>query len=444
MIWLAGLALAGDPFARDVTVETLDNGLVVIVSEDHRTDTVALHLTYGVGSRDEKPGELGCAHLFEHLMFEGSANVGNNMFDEWLTAAGGSNNAYTSDDVTAYHMSFPSGALDLALFLESDRMAFLEAGLDQTNLENQQGVVLQERAEGHARPYGRDWSAISRLSYPEGHPYHHPVIGTVADIEGFEVEGVTDFWQRHYRSQNAVLAIVGAVDSEKALEQVRHWFSDVPDRGEPVDRGPEAFEPALTDRHGVIEDDVEERVLWMMWPAVPMGHPDEPALDMLTNVMSLGRGSRLDDALYHQSSIATQVGMFTSMSERAGQVMVRVGSDKTSLAKLRKKVDKQLATLVKKPPTAKEIERARRAVRGWMLDDWERPEDVAETLVDCYRKTGEANCLASEWDRYQAVTSADVVRVAETYLLDVEPSTLSNIPRGDDGALEGAEPMELP
>ncbi len=444
MIWFVGLALAGDPFARDVTVETLDNGLVVIVTEDHRTDTVALHLTYGVGSRDEKPGELGCAHLFEHLMFEGSANVGNNMFDEWLTAAGGSNNAYTSDDVTAYHMSFPSGALDLALFLESDRMAFLEAGLDQTNLENQKGVVLQERAEGYARPYGRDWSAISRLSYPEGHPYHHPVIGTVADIEGFEVEGVTDFWRRHYRPQNAVLAIVGAVDTEKALERVRHWFSDVPDRGEPVDRGPAAFEPPLTDRHGFLEDDVEERVLWMMWPAVPLGHADEPALDLLTNVMSLGRGSRLDDALYHRSSIATQVGMFTSLSERAGQVMVRVGSDKTSLAKLRKKVDKQLAMLVKKPPTDKEVERARRAVRGWMLDDWERPEDVAETLVDCYRKTGEANCLASEWGRYQAVTSADVVRVAQTYLLDVEPSTLSNIPKGDDGALGGAEPMELP
>lgn len=444
MIWLAALALAGDPFARDVTVETLENGLVVIVSEDHRTDTVALHLTYGVGSRDELDGEFGCAHLFEHLMFEGSANVGNNMFDEWLTAAGGWNNAYTSDDVTAYHEAFPSGALDLALFLESDRMGFLEAGIDQKNLENQQGVVLQERAEGYAQPYGRDWDALSRLTYPEGHPYHHPVIGTVADIEGFEVDGVVDFWKRHYRSDNAVLAIVGAVETDDVLERVRWWFSDVPVREVPGEREVEPLSSSLTDRHGLLEDDVEERVLWMVWPGVPLGHADEPALDMLTNVLSYGQGTRLDDALYFKSSKASQVTAFAAMSERAGQVMVRVGSEKTPLAKLRKLVDKQVASIVKKPPTEAEVERARQGIRTGMLDNWERPEDVAGTLVDCYRQTGEANCLASQWARYEAVTSEDIVRVAQTYLLDVEPSTLSNIPRGDDGALEGAVPVELP
>ncbi len=443
MIWLAGLALAADPFARDVTVETLDNGLTVIVSEDHRTDTVALHLTYGVGSRDELPGEFGCAHLFEHLMFEGSANVPTNMFDEWLTAAGGSNNAYTSNDVTAYHMAFPSGALDLALFLESDRMAFLEAGLDQTNLDNQQGVVLQERAEGDSQPYGRDWDSLARLIHPDDQPYQHSVIGTVADVEGFQVDGVKDFWQRHYRPRNAVLAVVGAVDTDAALERIRFWFSDVPDRGEPVERATRV-DPILTDRHGLVEDDVEERVLWMVWPGVPRGHADEPALDLLANIMSMGRGTRLDDGLYYEKNLATQVGMFTSMDDLEGQVMVRVGSDKTPLAKLRKKVDKELATLLREPPSPQELERARRAMRASLLDSWERPEDVAETLVDCYRLTGEANCLAAEWARYEAVTADDVVRVAQTYVLDVVPNTLSNIPRGDDGAMDGAEPVELP
>src|SRR5690606_22718507 len=193
LVWmmLARVALAGSgPFAVDASVHTLDNGLVVILEEDHRTDQVALHLHYGVGARDELPGEYGCAHLFEHVMFEGSANVGPNQFDALLTGAGGWNNAYTSEDETAYYLALPSGALDLALFLESDRMAFLDAGLTQGNLENQQAVVLQERDQGYAEPNGRDFDALTRLAFPEGHPYHHPVIGTVDDVSGFRLDAV--------------------------------------------------------------------------------------------------------------------------------------------------------------------------------------------------------------------------------------------------------------
>ncbi|MEZ4238392.1 MAG: insulinase family protein [Myxococcota bacterium] len=166
-------------------------------------------------------------------MFEGSADVPVDKFDEWLSAGGGDNNAYTSADETAYVMSFPSGALDLALFLESDRMGFLDAGLTAENLENQQKVVLQERAESYAEPNGRDSDAMDRLSWPDGHTYHHPVIGTVADVEGFTLEGVRGFWGAHYRPSNAVLAIVGNFDADEALARVRHWFSDVLDRGGP-------------------------------------------------------------------------------------------------------------------------------------------------------------------------------------------------------------------
>jgi zinc protease len=442
LLW--GLALAADPFALPTTVEVLPNGLTVIVAEDHRTDTVALHITYGVGSRDEQPGELGCAHLFEHLMFEGSANVPNNAFDQWLTEAGGSNNAYTSEDVTAYHMTFPSGGLDLALFLESDRLGFLEAGIDDVNLKNQQGVVLQERAEGYAEPNGRDWDAVTRLTNPPDHPYHHPVIGTVADINGFEVAGVVDFWRRHYRSRNAVMAIVGNVDTQETLERVRFWFSDVPDAGEPVPRVTAEMPSPVQGALGLLEDDVEERTLWLVWQAVPLQHVDEPAIDVMVNVLSNGRGTRLDDALYYESKLAGQVGMFAPMSELSGQIIAVVGSDKTALTKLEKKVRKEVEMLVEKPPTDQELARARTAIRGWMLDEWEEPADVASVLVDCYRSTGEAACLAKKWARYETVTSADVVRVAQKYLLDAAPNALSNVPKGDDGALPGSVPVELP
>lgn len=437
-------ALAADPFHVDATVETLDNGLVVIVAEDDRTDTVALHLTYGVGARDERAGEFGAAHLFEHLMFEGSANVPTNMFDEWLTAAGGSNNAYTSEDVTAYHMSFPSGALDLALFLESDRMGFLDAGLDETNVANQQSVVLQERAESYAEPNGRDWDALGAISFPSDHPYHHSVIGTIADVEGFEVDAVRDFWRRHYRPDNAVLALVGAVDTEVALERVRHWFGDVPRPEAPLQRATEPLPTPIRGQRGVIEDDVEERTLWLTWPAVPRHHPDEAPLDLLANVLSNGRGTRLDDALYYESELASSVAMFDPFSERAGLTMVVVSSESTPLKKLEKKVVKAIERIPKHPPTEAELDRARRSVRGQLLDGLERPEDVAEHLADCYRQLGEADCVGEQWARYEAVTVDDVVRVARKYLIDKEPNRLSNVPRGDDGALAGSTPVELP
>jgi len=439
-------AVDGDEslFSVDATVETLDNGLTVIVAEDHRTDTVALHLTYGVGSGDEGAGEQGCAHLFEHLMFEGSAHVPTNMFDEWLTGAGGSNNAYTSRDVTAYHMTFPSGALDLALFLESDRMGFLDAGLVEDNVDNQQSVVLQERAEGYAEPNGRDWDALGRLAFPADHPYHHPVIGTVADVEGFEVEAVRSFWQRHYRPDNAVLAVVGAVDTDVALRRVRHWFSDVPGAAAGEARDRTARPAPRRGSRGVLYDDVEERTLWLAWPAVPIGHDDEAALKLLAVVMSNGRGSRLDDALYYERDLTSYIDMFSPFGERAGLALVLASSERTPLRKLHRKLVRHIDRLERRPPTEAELDRARRTVFGWFLDRSERPEDVAENLVDCYRLTGEADCGPEDWARYEAVTTADLLRVARRYLVGVEPYALSVVPRGDDGALEGSVPVELP
>lgn len=445
--WIPALALAAEgtnPLVLSPRVETLDNGLTVILLEDHRTDTIALHLAYGVGARDEAEVERGSAHLFEHLMFEGSANVPTNAFDEWLTAAGGENNAYTSEDVTAYHMLFPSGALDLALFLESDRMGFLEAGLIQENLENQQKVVLQERAEGYAEPNGRDWDAMGRLTWPGDHPYHHPVIGTVADIEGFSLPAVRSFWEAHYRSRNAVLALVGNFETEAALERVEHWFSDVPDRGEPTPRANEPLPGGVEDRHGMLFDDVEERTLYMIWETVPLYHPDEPALDLLAQLLSGGRGTRLDDQLYHEHQRTSDIGMFTLNSDRAGQILLYASSPKTKLHKLHKLVTKEIAALVARPPTAEEVARARRTYRGWILDALEQPDRKAEILVDCLRQTGQADCLATDWARYEAITPADVLRVAQTYLIDQAPNTLSVVPRGDDGAMEGAQLVELP
>ncbi len=437
-------AADADPFHIEATVETLANGLTVIIVENHRTDMVALHEAFNVGSRDERPGELGCAHLFEHLMFEGSAHVPNNKFDQWLTEAGGDNNAYTSEDVTAYHMTFPSGALDRALFLESDRLGWLDAGLSDENVDNQQKVVLQERAEGYAEPNGRDWDIASRLIYPDGHPYQNPVIGTVKDVQGFETAAVKDFWRRHYTPNNAVLVLVGNIKPASAMDSVRQWFSDLPPVEPVTPRSTEARVSSVTGRAAVIEDDVETRTLYLQWPTVQLRHSDEAALKILSYILSNGHGTRLDDALYYNHPVTSSIGAFYLAQEIAGSFFISATSPTLPLARLEKKIRAVLDDVVRDPPTQAEVVRAQTALRANMLDALESPESIAEQVADCWRLTGHANCVTDDWERYKAVTPADVQRVAELYLLKVTPNTLSNVPRGDKGALPGSVVVELP
>jgi zinc protease len=443
LTWAAGLAAAAEPFATTATVHTLDNGLVVILEEDHRTDLVALHLRYGVGSGDEAAREFGCAHLFEHLMFEGSQNVGPNKFDEWLTAAGGENNAWTSEDTTAYHMTYSSGASPLALFLESDRMGWLLAGVTAENLANQQLVVLQERAEGYAMPNGRDYDALTRLVWPEGHPYHHPVIGTVADVKGFQVDQVHGFWKLHYRPRNAVLAIVGNFETEAMLEQVKAWFGEVPDPG-PAAARPPAVDLVPRRADGMLEDAVQSRTLYLAWPTVPDGHADQPALDLLFQVLSGGRGTRLDDRLYYDSRIASSVGAWSEPRRISGMGVVYVEAPKTPLPKVAAVVEGTIAKIQAEPPTAAELDRARKGMRSWWLDSFEVPEDRASELANCQVTRGRPDCLPAEWARYEAVTPQDLSRVARTYLVPERRISLSVVPKGDDGALPGAQLVEVP
>ena len=442
-LWMTAWA-GEDPFALSPVAVVLDNGLEVFVEEDRRTDSVALHLHYGVGARDERPGEYGCAHLFEHLMFEGSANVPTDQFDTWLTQAGGWNNAYTSDDETAYHMVFPSGALDLALFLESDRMGFLDAGLHEANLTNQQQVVLQERAEGYAAPHGKEWDALQRVLWPSSHPYHVPVIGTIGDVEGFQIEAVRDFWSRHYRSRNAVLAIVGNVNAEEAIARIEHWFRDVEDAGAPEVRVTEHVPYTGSEmKAGMIEDQVEDRTLWVAWPTVPLGHVDEPALDLASYLLSYGRGTRLDERL-QLAGKATENGAYHFSGEIDGQFLLIARSERTPLETLDKIQRKEIARLAKKAPKFDEVERALRAVRGGMLDRIATPQGRASAIVDCWRLTGEADCVGRDMARYEAVTPEDIRRAVETWLTEERAVTLSVVPAGDSGAMPGAKNVELP
>ncbi len=440
-LMLSAALAADDPFAVDADVFTLPNGLTVVLEENHRTDTVGLWIHYGVGARDELEGEFGCAHLFEHMMFEGSQNVPDTSFDDWLTAAGGDNNAYTSEDETAYFMKFPSGALDVGLFLESDRMAFLNAGLTQENLDNQQDVVLQERARGFDQPNGRDWDALAVLQYP-GHGYGHSVIGTIDDVSTFEIEAVTGFWKKHYRPDNAVLGLVGNFDKAQARERVEFWFKDVPAVEAPERVQPEPY--AYTAQYGLVEDKVEDRTLYLVWGTVPHGHADGPALDVASMVLSGGRGTRLSDALYYESKLAVDEFIYPYSMDREGVFVIGASTTKGSLKPIEKAIHKQVDSLVSSPASADELKRAKKAIRSGMLNEMEAPLDRVSQLVWCQRIYGKPDCLSEEWAKIDAVTAADVSRVIETYFIPERRTALSVVPMGGKGALKGSLPVELP
>ncbi len=441
-------ALAADPLLMDAgpqgtSVHKLANGLTVILQEDHRTDTVALHIRYGVGAHDEKLGEHGCAHLFEHLMFEGSAHVGMNKFDEWLTAAGGENNAFTSDDQTAYHMTFPSGAKDLALFLDSDRLGWLLDGVTQGNLDNQRMVVLQERAEGYEQPNGRDWDALQTLMYDPTNPYHVPVIGTVAEVQGFQIPAVHGFFKAHYRPGNAVLVLVGNFETAAMLASVDSWFGSIPDAG-PIEPRAVWKEGVVAAHDGFLEDSVEQRTVYLAWPSVPLGHKDAPALDLLGYVLSGGRGTRLDDAMYFDKNLATDEGAFPYAMDAEGMFIVYATAPKKPLTKLASVAESVIADVITTPPTAAELDRAKRQYKADLLDPLETLESRAEWLADCQFYDGRPDCLADRWKKIDAVTSDDLVRVTQTYLTPERRTSLSIVPKGDTGMMPGADVVELP
>ena len=436
-------AEAADPFAPKLLVETLHNGLTVVVEEQHRTGDVAVHVQYRVGSMDEAQGQRGGAHLFEHLMFERSANVPQDMFDTWVTAAGGENNAWTDTDATAFHMRVPAGALDLALFLESDRMGFLDEALDWNNLRNQQDVVLQERAEGYAEPHGQDWDALQTLLYPEGHPYHVPVIGTVSDVRGFSKERARDFWGRNYAPENAVIVIVGHVDAEEAMARARHWFGDVPRREGPTGaRGVELPPEQATD--GLLLAPVSDWSVYLAWPTPPRGHADEAALELLSYVLSYGRGTRLDEAIYYQRRFATYSNAWLD-SGLLGGMFVMVGAlPKAKSRKLEARMMGVLEDLVDNPPQDWELARARMAIESDLLDQMEAPETRAEWWADCWATVGKPDCLDEVWARYERVDVGDLVDVTRKYLVPERRVSLSVVPEAVGGGLPGASRVELP
>ena len=304
---------------------TLKNGLEVILSEDHRLPLVAVNLWYHVGPMYEKPGRTGFAHLFEHMMFQGSKNVGEKAHFKYLEAAGASDiNGTTNFDRTNYFETLPSNQLDLALWLESDRMGFLLETLDGPKLANQRDVVRNERRQSRENsPYGLAREAMIQALYPAPHPYHGVVIGSHADIEAAQIDDVREFLRQSYTPNNASIAIVGDFDPARAKQMIEKYFGPIPS-GPPVPPVDFKTQPITKEVRFTVTDEVELPRVYMLWLTPPFFAPGDADADMVAHVLGGGRSSRLYKKLVYEQQIAQDVEAHQYSAKLGSALFVQV------------------------------------------------------------------------------------------------------------------------
>jgi zinc protease len=436
----AGLLAAGTAAAQDARLQvpytqfTLPNGLNVILHQDRSTPMVTVNLWYNVGSGREKPGRTGFAHLFEHILFEGSANVPEGKFDEWLEAAGGSNNGSTSPDRTNYYEDVPSNALELALFLESDRMGHLLGGMSPAKVDGQRDVVKNERRQSYEnRPYGMASLALDSAMYPPSHPYSWPTIGSMEDLSAASYDDVVEFFRTYYAPNNASLSIAGDIDLDRTRELVEHWFADVP-AGKPVP--PIEAPPAVltAEKRMVLEDRVQLPRLYMCWLTPPMYAPGDAELDVLSAVLSGGKNARLYKRLVYDMQIAQDVASYQGSRNLSSQFCVvttaRAGH---GLAELEAVIQEEVGRLRAEPPTEREVQRVVNQLEASFLDRLERAGGFggkADQLNAYYWRTGNPDWFAEDLARYKALAPDDITAAVRTHLRDDGRVVLSVVPNG--------------
>lgn len=442
---LASLALAlGEARparAQDLTVPfakaTLANGLVVILSEDHSVPQVAVNVTYDVGSRFERPGRTGFAHLFEHLMFMGTRRAPTKAFDAWMEAAGGRNNAWTAEDRTDYFDIAPPTALHLLLWLEADRMRELGPLIDRPKLDLQREVVRNERRQSiENRPYGVEELQLPELIWPEGHPYHHPVIGSHGDLEAAGVEDVKDFFATWYDPADASLVVAGDFDAQQARADIDRWFSSIPSKGKPQDPGAPGFNDDKTTLVGVVrkttEDNVELPKVTIAWQSPRHFGPGDAELDLLASILSQGKESRLYKALVYEQKIAQEISARQESrvlgSDFVVEALVRPGVDP---AKVEKALFDQVAKARSQEVSDEELNRARNAYEMEFVDRLQSIPERASLLNDYQAEVGDPGFFQRDLDRYRRATPKDLLDYAKKVLRPDAVVVLTIVPKGE-------------
>jgi len=426
----AATATAGSALRIPFERFTLPNGLTVLLSPDRSAPVVAVDVWYHVGSKNERPGRTGFAHLFEHVMFTGSGHVPYGLHDRLTNGVGGSNNGSTNTDRTNYYQTVPSNYLQTVLWLEADRMGFLLDKLDSAKFAAQRDVVQNERRQGvDNQPYGRVGEITSAALFPKGHPYSWPVIGDLRDLQAAGLEDVKQFFRTYYAPNNATLAIVGDFDADSAMAWVRRYFGDLP-RGPAIARPAVAPAALAAEKRLTYEDRVQVPRLYLTWPTVGERAADRYALDVLGAVLAGPRTARLTKALVYDRQLAANVSAFQQGAEDVGTFrIVATPRPGTSLATLEQTIDSILARVAAEGPTAAELARTKAGLEYDFVSELESPLGKAETLLAAQVFHGDAAAYQEELRGLQAVTADDVRRVAARYLTN-RRLVLSVVPLG--------------
>jgi len=366
---------------------TLSNGLRVVVSTDRKAPVVAVGIWYGVGSRDEEPGRTGFAHLFEHLMFNGSENYNDEYFKPFEDVGATDQNGTTWFDRTNYFQTVPTPALEMTLWMESDRMGHLLGVIDQARLDEQRGVVQNEKRQGDNQPYGLvEYSMLEGL-FPAGHPYSWSTIGSMDDLNAASLEDVQTWFRQYYGAANAVLALVGDIDVETARPLVERYFGDI-DPGPPVARQEAAVPIRAANTHDVLRDRVPQARLYRVWATPGRTTRDALMLELAADILGSGRSSRLYEALVYEQRIATDVSVFLDNHELASMFNIQITlADGVDIEDAGRRLDAEIERFLATGPTARELEQVRMAQYAGFVRASERVGGF----------TGKAAVLAEGW-----------------------------------------------
>ena len=408
----------------------LDNGLTVIVHTDRKAPIVAVNLWYHVGSKNEPPGRTGFAHLFEHLMFQGSENFNDEYFKPFEQVGATSQNGTTSFDRTNYFQNVPTTALDMALWMESDRMGHLLGVLDQARLDEQRSVVKNEKRQNENRPYGRVFETVLKGMFPEGHPYRWTPIGSMADLEAASLDDVKDWFGTYYGAANAVLVLAGDIDAATAREKAQRYFGHIPP-GPALTRPGVNVAPRTASSRAVMYDQVAQTRVYRFWNTPPLGTADDDLLSIAGEILGGGKTSRLYERLVYRDRLADTVGAGQSGYEIAGmfawQADLKQGA---SQAALEAAATEELERFLASGPTPAELERARTTLRAGVIRGLERIGGFggkADVLAACEVYTNDPGCYRTSLAGIEAATVEQVRDAARRWLaagdftLEVQP-----------------------
>jgi zinc protease len=411
----------------------LPNGLRVVLSEDHTAPIVAVNLWYHVGSANERQGRTGFAHLFEHMLFQGSANVGSNEHFELIQRAGGTLNGSTWLERTNYFETLPSNQLALALWLEADRMGRLLPAMTQEKLDTQRDVVKNERRWSvDNQPYGTWWEKLPALAFPPEHPFHHSLIGSFEDLSAASLDDVREFFETWYTPDNAVLTIAGDFDPARARQLVQEYFGWIP-------RG--AVRPALPDMtlppsYGrKLREEVYDAValprVYVAMRSPPFGTGEYYVASVCAAILGNGKGSRLNRSLVRDQRIAAETTAFTFELSKGSDLLVAdvLGLPETGAADLEAALERELDSVREKGVRSDEVERAVALLETTLLAELESAEKRADRLSMFTTYFGDPDLINRELDSYRAVTAEDVSRFAAERLVTENRAVLVYLPR---------------